>query len=84
MVLPHINRFLTVVRDRRVFFFEREKRRIMTKVKQKSNLCNCKASSFTEDRQQLQEIISPCKKLLNEVAYLKSELAINKPKPTEA
>ena len=40
-------------------------------------------SSFTEDRQQLQEIYSSFKKLLQEVANLKNDFAIYKQKLTK-
>ena len=52
----------------------------MTKDKEKFDNCNCKISSFTEDRQQLQEINSPFKKLLQEVTNLKNDFAIYKQK----
>ena len=51
----------------------------MTKGKQKFDNCNSKTSNFTEkDCQQLQEIDSSFKKLLQVVANLKNNLAINK------
>ena len=57
----------------------------MTKGKQKFDNCYCKVSSFSkEDRQQLQEINSSFKKLLQEVATLKNDFAICKQKLTEA
>ena len=57
----------------------------MAKGKQKFDNCNCKTDSFTEeDRQQLQEISSSFKKLLQKVANLKNDLAINKQKLTKA
>ena len=57
----------------------------MTKGKQKFDNCNCKMSSFTEeDRQQLQEINSSFKKLLQEVASLKNDFAIYKQKLSKA
>ena len=62
------------MRDRRVF--SKKKSTIMTKGKQKSDNCSCKANSFTEDRQKLQEINFSFKKLLKEVTNLKYELAI--------
>ena len=57
----------------------------ITKGKQKFDNCNCKMSSFTEeDCQQLQDINSSFKKLLQEVANLKNDFAIYKLKLTEA
>ena len=57
----------------------------MTKGRQKFDNCNCKMSSFIkEDRQQLQEINSSFKKLLQEVANLKNNFAIYKQKLTKA
>ena len=56
----------------------------MTKGKQKFENCNCKMSSFTEDHQQLQEIDSSFKKLLQEVANLKNDFAIYKQKLSKA
>ena len=72
------------MRDIRVFLFSKKKRQ-MTKGKQKFDNCNCKMSSFTEeDRQQLQEINSSFKKLLQEVANLKNDFSIYEQKSTEA
>ena len=48
----------------------------MTKGKQKFDNCNCKMSSFTEDRQQLQKINSSFIKLSQGVANLKNYFAI--------
>ena len=56
----------------------------MTEGKQKFDNCNCMMSSFTEDRQQLQEISSSFKRLLQEVANLKNDSTIYKRKLTEA
>ena len=57
----------------------------MTKGKQKLDNCNCKMSSFTEeDCQQLQEINSSFKKLLQKADNLEKDFAIYKQKLIEA